>query len=74
MAVQPSNSRELLNRVLSVSFAQSEKDLIMSNVAGFVVVTDVNVKEEKLTVLSPQPRPLPNTFLLLSEVQYCDSA
>ena len=45
----------------------------MTNVAGYIVVTDVNMEEQKMTVLSPQPRPLPDKYLLLSEVTYVDS-
>ncbi len=71
--VQP-NQRDLLNHLLAVSFATEPADLILSNVAGYIVVTDVNTEEHKLTVLSPQPRPLPDTLLLLSDVQYVDSS
>ena len=31
-------------------------------ILGFIVVTAVNMEEKKLTVLSPQPRPLPVIF------------
>ena len=72
VAVNP-NPRELLNRILSVSFTSAVEDVIMTNVAGFVVVTDVKMEEQKMMVLSPQPRPLPDTLLLLSDVQYVDS-
>ena len=71
--VQPSNRKELLNHILAVSFATSVDDLIISNVAGFVCVTNVDEKEQKITVLSPQPRPLPETLLLVSEEQFVDS-
>ena len=74
VVVQPSSSRELLNHVLAVSFTTRPEDLIITNVAGFVVVTDINAEEQKMTVLSPQPRPLPNTLLLLSEVQFVDTS
>eukprot|EP00092_Neocalanus_flemingeri_P007445 GFUD01008041.1.p1 GENE.GFUD01008041.1~~GFUD01008041.1.p1 ORF type:complete len:444 (+),score=129.18 GFUD01008041.1:63-1334(+) len=72
VAVNP-NPRDLLNHVLAVSFTSGTEDVIITNVAGFVVVTDIKVEEQKLVVLSPQPRPLPDTLLLLSEVQYVDS-
>jgi len=72
VAVNP-NPRDLLNRILSVSFTSAVEDVIMTNVAGFVVVTDVKMEEQKMMVLSPQPRPLPDTLLLLSDVQYVDS-
>jgi len=72
VAVNP-NPRDLLNHVLAVSFTSATEDVIITNVAGFVVVTDIKMDEQKLVVLSPQPRPLPDTLLLLSEVQYVDS-
>lgn len=72
VSVNP-NPRDLLNHVLAVSFTSATEDVIITNVAGFVVVTDIKMDEQKLVVLSPQPRPLPDTLLLLSEVQYVDS-
>ncbi|KOC64300.1 Protein CLP1 like protein [Habropoda laboriosa] len=64
----------LLHHLLSVSFADSpEDDVVQTNVAGFVCVTNVDVERQAFTVLSPQPRPLPNTVLLLSDIQFMDS-
>ena len=62
-----------MNRVLAVSFTSAVEDLIMTNVAGFLVVTDIKMEDQKMVVLSPQPRPVPDTLLLLSDVQYVDS-
>merc|ERR1719422_1525574 len=73
MAVNP-NPRDLLNRILAVSFTTTVEDVISTNVAGFVVVTEVKMEEQKMVVLSPQPRPLPDTLLLLSDVQYVDGS
>lgn len=67
-------TRDLLNHVVSVSFASATEDLIMTNIAGFICITDVNMDEQKVTILSPQPRPLPDTLLLLSDIQYVDSS
>ena len=64
--------KDLLNHVLAISHADSKDDLLSTNVNGFVVVTDVNVKESKISVLSPQPKPLPATLLLLSDIKYID--
>ncbi len=69
----PIVARELLNHVLAVSFASTTEELLMTNVAGFVCVTKVNAEEQKLTLLSPQPKPLPDTCLLLSDVRFVDS-
>ncbi|XP_062549505.1 protein CLP1 homolog [Armigeres subalbatus] len=72
VAVQP--SLQLLHHILAVSFAESiEENVIQSNVAGFICVTDVNMEKEVLTILSPQPRPLPQMILLVSDLQFMDS-
>ncbi|XP_046736937.1 protein CLP1 homolog [Diprion similis] len=72
VAVTPGPS--LLHHLLSVSFADSpEDDVVQTNVAGFVCVTNVDVERQTFMVLSPQPRPLPNTVLLLSDIQFMDS-
>lgn len=72
VAVQP--SPQLLHHILAVSFAESlEENVIQSNVAGFICVTDVSMEKEVLTILSPQPRPLPQTILLVSDLQFMDS-
>eukprot|EP00088_Acartia_fossae_P047123 TRINITY_DN5105_c0_g1_i2.p1 TRINITY_DN5105_c0_g1~~TRINITY_DN5105_c0_g1_i2.p1 ORF type:complete len:439 (+),score=74.36 TRINITY_DN5105_c0_g1_i2:50-1318(+) len=74
VAVNPS-PRELLNHILAVSFTSAVDEAITTNVAGFIVVTGVNMDEKKLTVLCPQPRPLPpETLLLLSDIKFVDSA
>ncbi|XP_055535949.1 protein CLP1 homolog [Wyeomyia smithii] len=70
--VQP--GPQLLHHILAVSFAEStEENVIQTNVAGFICVTNVNMEKEVLTILSPQPRPLPQTILLVSELQFMDS-
>lgn len=71
VAVTPSPS--LLHHLLAISFAEStDEDVIGTNLAGFVCVTDVDMDRQTITVLSPQPRPLPNTVMLLSELQFMD--
>ena len=64
--------KDLLNHLLAVSFTSVPEELIATNVAGFVLVTDVNADEQKITLLSPQPKPLPDTCFLLSDVIYVD--
>ncbi|XP_075160250.1 protein CLP1 homolog [Haematobia irritans] len=71
VAVTPSPS--ILHHILAVSFAETnEDDVIGTNVAGFVCVTDVDMERQSIMILSPQPRPLPNTLLLLSDLQFMD--
>ncbi|XP_054933306.1 protein CLP1 homolog isoform X1 [Dermacentor andersoni] len=64
----------VLHHILSLSFAtSSDEDILQTNVAGFICVTEVDMERQTLTVLSPQPRPLPKGVLLLSEIQFMDS-
>lgn len=70
--VQPGTS--ILHHILAVNFANTlEEEVITSNVAGFICVTKVDLERQMLTVLSPQPRPLPALILMLSEIQYMDA-
>uniref|UniRef100_A0A1A9W0M8 Protein CLP1 homolog n=1 Tax=Glossina brevipalpis TaxID=37001 RepID=A0A1A9W0M8_9MUSC len=72
MAVTPTPA--LMHHILAVSFAEStDEDVIGTNVIGFVCVTDVDMERQSVMILSPQPRPLPNTLLLYSELQFMDS-
>ncbi|XP_011708131.1 PREDICTED: protein CLP1 homolog [Wasmannia auropunctata] len=74
VAITPGPS--LLHHMLSISSVNPPEDVVQTNVAGFVCVTNVDVERQTfttLTVLSPQPRPLPNTVLLLSDIQFMDS-
>ncbi|KAL9923495.1 protein CLP1 homolog [Glossina fuscipes] len=64
----------LTHHILAVSFAEfTEEDVIGTNVLGFVCVTHVDMERQSVMILSPQPRPLPNTLLLYSELQFMDS-
>ena len=68
------SAKDLLNHLLAVSFASTTEELILTNIAGFVLVADVSAEEQKITVLSPQPKPLPDTMLLLSEIRFVNTA
>lgn len=62
------------HNILAVSFAEKEEeDVILSHVAGFVCVSNVDTDRQTITLLSPQPKPLPNNILVLSDLQFMDS-
>lgn len=64
---------QVLHRVLSISSANPDEDLVTSNIIGFIVVTSVDVIKEKFTVLSPSPTPLPrNILIVMDDVQFLD--
>lgn len=70
--LQPGPS--LMHHILALSYAETaEQDVLKKNVQGFVCVTNVDVDRQTVTVLSPQPRPLPNVVMLFSELQFIDS-
>jgi len=60
--------QDLDKRVLAVTYAADESDLLFRNVAGFVYVTALHEREGELmaTLLCPRPGPLPGTALLAS--------
>ncbi|XKL60133.1 hypothetical protein PGB90_001149 [Kerria lacca] len=71
VSIQPSPN--ILHHVLSVSHATTaDEKVIETNVAGFVCVTNVDTERQILTILSPQPKPLPDACLILSDVQFVD--
>jgi polyribonucleotide 5'-hydroxyl-kinase len=71
-------STALLNHLLSVSHLEkidndSDKSLLMeTNIAGYLVVTRVDMDKGMITVLSPQPKSLLKKIFLVSEVQFFD--
>jgi polyribonucleotide 5'-hydroxyl-kinase len=65
--------KELRNHVMAVSHATDEKKICETNIAGFVVVTEVDKTKDKIKILSPQPKPLPPTLLVLSpDIRFLD--
>ncbi|XP_068210605.1 protein CLP1 homolog isoform X1 [Palaemon carinicauda] len=66
-------SPKLKHHMLAVSLATQPEDLLTSNVAGFICVLDFDEDNKMMKILSPQPKPLPRTLLILTEVQFMDS-
>ncbi|CAK8680053.1 polyribonucleotide 5'-hydroxyl-kinase Clp1-like [Clavelina lepadiformis] len=65
--------RDLVHHILSLSMAESlDENLIETNVAGFVVVTNVDVDNQVFSVLSPAPRPLPRRYFLIMDTRFID--
>jgi len=66
-------SVKIKHYMLAVTLTEDPEDLLATNVAGFICVLDVDEEAGTMKVLSPQPKPLPDTLLILTEVQYMDS-
>lgn len=68
--IQPGS--QIVNKLFSLSMANSLEDVVDTNVAGFVIVTNVDLDRGMITVLSPCPRPLPKSILLQTDVHVLD--
>jgi polyribonucleotide 5'-hydroxyl-kinase len=62
----------LMNQVLAVTFATSEKQVPHAHVAGFVCVRAVNVAARTLTLLAPCAGKLPGKFLVLGNSMWVE--
>ncbi|XP_073116674.1 protein CLP1 homolog isoform X2 [Elaeis guineensis] len=65
-------SRDLLHLVLAVSYAEEPDQIISSNVAGFVYVTDIDIQRKKITYLAPCPGELPSKFLMVGTLTWLE--
>ncbi|KAK4750099.1 hypothetical protein SAY87_027548 [Trapa incisa] len=66
-------NRELLHVVLAVSFAKEPEEIISSNVAGFIYVTDIDIQRKKITYLAPSPGDLPGKFLIMGSLTWLET-
>ncbi|RYR54022.1 hypothetical protein Ahy_A06g029272 isoform D [Arachis hypogaea] len=66
-------NRDLLHMVLAVSFAKEPEEIISSNVAGFIYVTDVDIQRKKITYLAPSAGDLPSKFLILGSLTWLET-
>ncbi|OWM69762.1 protein CLP1 homolog [Punica granatum] len=66
-------NRDLLHVVLAVSFAKEPEQIISSNVAGFIYVTDVDIQRKKITYLAPSPGDLPSKFLIMGTLTWLET-
>jgi|UniRef100_A0A7S0KGS7 polyribonucleotide 5'-hydroxyl-kinase len=66
--VVPSTS--LLHSVLAVSHGKTQGELLSSNVAGFIYITEVDMVAKKFTYLSPCPGDLPSSVFLVGNLKW----
>jgi hypothetical protein len=65
-------SKDLTHAILGVSYASSIEQLLSSNAAGFVYVTEVDMVKRTLTYVAPSPGPLPNNLLLAGSLLWVE--
>ncbi|XP_030513567.1 protein CLP1 homolog [Rhodamnia argentea] len=66
-------NRDLLHVVLAVSFATEPDQIVSSNVAGFIYVTEVDIQRKKVTYLAPSPGELPGKFLVMGTLTWLET-
>ncbi len=59
-----SASLDLMHSMLAVSHAATPDQLLSVNVAGFVLITDVDIVQRTITYLAPCPGSLPGRYLI----------
>ncbi|MFS7948243.1 putative pre-mRNA cleavage complex subunit Clp1, P-loop containing nucleoside triphosphate hydrolase [Helianthus anomalus] len=74
MRLVPVNiNRDLLNLVLAVSFAKEQDQILSSNIAGFIWITDIDILRKKITYLAPSGGELPSKFLLMGSLTWIET-
>ncbi|CAK5088449.1 unnamed protein product [Meloidogyne enterolobii] len=65
---------ELLNHVIALMPPDSKTDqtLIHKPCVGFLVITGIDTTKKTITLLSPQPYPLPSKIALLTQITFVD--
>ncbi|KAF9592647.1 hypothetical protein IFM89_016304 [Coptis chinensis] len=74
MRLVPVNiNRDLLHLVLAVSFAKEPDQIISSNIAGFIYITDIDIQRKKITYLAPSAGELPSKFLVIGTLTWLET-
>ncbi|BAF08213.1 protein CLP1 homolog [Oryza sativa Japonica Group] len=66
-------STDMVHTVLAVSYAKEPDEIVSSNVAGFIHVTDVDIQRKKLTYIAPCPGDLPSKLLIASSLTWYEA-
>ncbi|OVA09076.1 Pre-mRNA cleavage complex II Clp1 [Macleaya cordata] len=66
-------NRDLLHLVLAVSYAKEPNQIISSNVAGFIYITDIDIQRKKITYLAPSAGELPSKFLVVGTLTWIET-
>lgn len=65
-------NRDLLHLVLAVSFAKEPDQIMSSNVAGFIWITDIDIQRKKITYLAPSGGELPSKILIMGSITWIE--
>ncbi|XP_057492170.1 protein CLP1 homolog [Actinidia eriantha] len=66
-------NKDLLHLILAVSFAKEPDQIISSNVAGFIYITDIDIQRKKITYIAPSAGELPSRFLVMGTLTWLET-
>ncbi|KAA8548315.1 hypothetical protein F0562_004744 [Nyssa sinensis] len=66
-------NQDLFHVVLAVSFAKEPDQIISSNVAGFIYITDIDIQRKKITYLAPSAGELPSRLLIVGTLTWLET-
>ncbi|KAJ9135189.1 hypothetical protein P3X46_032398 [Hevea brasiliensis] len=65
--------RDLLHVVLAVSYAQEPDQIVSSNIAGLIYITDIDLQRRKITYLTPTAGDLPSKYLIMGTLTWLET-
>ncbi|XP_068650082.1 protein CLP1 homolog [Aristolochia californica] len=66
-------NHDLLRSVLAVSYAKEPDQIITSNVAGFIYVTEIDIQRKKIQFLAPCLGDLPSKYLIVGSMTWLET-
>ncbi|KYQ89926.1 hypothetical protein DLAC_08495 [Tieghemostelium lacteum] len=63
---------DIIHSILAISYTKQPQNILKSNVAGFLYVTEVNMETKKITALAPCSGPIPSKYLLLGTLKWLE--
>eukprot|EP01132_Coremiostelium_polycephalum_P004686 gene4686-5852_t len=67
-----SPNHDIVHSILAISYSKQPVNLLKSNIAGFLYITEVNMETKKITALAPSPGPIPSKILLLGTLKWLE--
>ncbi|GLT36128.1 hypothetical protein SLA2020_105300 [Shorea laevis] len=74
LRVTPVNiDSDLLHTVLAVSYAKEPDQILSSNVAGFIYITEIDIQRKVITYLAPSAGELPSKYLIVGTITWLET-
>eukprot|EP01023_Acetabularia_acetabulum_P032409 TRINITY_DN30261_c0_g1_i2.p1 TRINITY_DN30261_c0_g1~~TRINITY_DN30261_c0_g1_i2.p1 ORF type:complete len:430 (+),score=60.49 TRINITY_DN30261_c0_g1_i2:113-1402(+) len=62
-------NRDIVNSLVAVSHAPTQEDLLSYNIAGFILVQEVDLEKGTITYLCPNRAPFPGKYFLVGQIR-----